>query len=77
LDVLDALAEGWRRGAAFVGEDNREKQGQAVSYGRPQRIINLRNRERRNDHEEDRSQKRRKIRKESWQDLVGPHVHPV
>ena len=34
-------------------------------------------REGRNDHEEDRSQKRRKIRKEGWQDLVGPHVRPV
>ena len=28
------------------------------------------------DHEEDRSQERREIRKEGRQDLVGPHVHP-
>ena len=59
------------------GENNREKQDQPSPYGRSQRIINRIKRERRNDHEEDRSQKRREIRKEGWQDLVGPHVHPV
>jgi len=61
----------------YPGENNREKQDQPVSSGRSQRIINRIKRERRNDHEEDRSQKGRKIRKESWQDLVGPHVHPI
>jgi len=77
LDVLDALAGRWRRGETIAPKGDRNKQDQPVSYGRSQRIINRIKRERRNDHEEDRSQKRREIRKESWQNLVGPHVHPV
>jgi len=60
-----------------LGENDREKQDQPVSSGRSQGIINSIKRERRSDHEEDRSQKGRKIRKESWQDLAGPHVHPI
>jgi len=77
LDVLDALAGRWRRGETSTKENDRKKQDQPLPYGRSQRIINRIKRERRNDHEEDRSQKRREIRKESWQDLVGSHVHPV
>jgi hypothetical protein len=52
LDVLDALADGWRRSAAYIGKDDRKKQNRPSPSVRSQRIINLIKRERRNDHEE-------------------------
>ena len=59
-----------------LGEDDREKQDQPLPSGRSQRNINHIKTERGgNDHEKDRSQRQREIRKEGRQKLVRSHVY--
>jgi hypothetical protein len=78
MDVLDAMAEGWRRYTTSTKEDDIEKQDQPSPLGRSQRMINRsKTKSGGNDHEKNRSQRQREICKKSGQELARPHEHTV